>query len=95
MKAHVETPDRCRGPLSECLRNDPSLTEAQWHRGQMRGYASLWRRRRVIAAAVGIPMQMVSEDWLFLARVYRDHALRLEESGGERQFAATSKGGVA
>jgi len=74
----VSTPANCSGPLSHCLARDPKLTEAKWHRGQMRGYAGFWRQRREIAALTGCSVESVSETDLFLAKTYRDHALKLE-----------------
>jgi hypothetical protein len=74
----VSTPANCSGPLSQCLARDPKLTEAKWHRGQMRGYAGFWRQRREIAALVGRTVADVTKTDLFLAKLYRDHALKLE-----------------
>jgi hypothetical protein len=54
------------------------LTEAKWHRGQMRGYAGFWRQRKEIAALVGRTIEDVSKTDLFLTKLYRDHALKLE-----------------
>lgn len=78
MKLQVSTPTNCSGALSECQRRDPKLTEAKWHRGQMRGYAGYWRRRFEIAALLGIPVANFAGTDLSLAKLYRDHALRLE-----------------
>lgn len=82
MSAKVCTPNNCRGPLNECLRRDPRLTEAQWHRGQMRGYAGYWRRRFELAALLGIAVEQFMGTDLALAKIYRDSALKLE--GGAR-----------
>ena len=74
----VCTPANCSGPLSQCLARDPKLTQAKWHRGQMRGYAGFWRQRKEIAALVGRTIEDVSKTDLFLTKLYRDHALKLE-----------------
>lgn len=77
------TPANCSGPWSECKRRHPALTEAQWHRGQMRGYAGWWRDRHRIAALVGDSIGEVARVDLSLAKLYRDHALRLELGGAK------------
>jgi hypothetical protein len=77
-RQQVSTPSNCSGSLRQCLARDPKLTEAKWHRGQMRGYAGFWRRRRDIAALTGCSVESVSETDLFLAKLYRDHAIKLE-----------------
>jgi hypothetical protein len=74
----IRTPNNCRGSLKECLRRDPILTEAKWHRGQMRGWAGFWRDRFEIAALTGLPVQDHAKTDLNLAKIYRDHALKLE-----------------
>lgn len=80
----VRTPPTCSGPWSECKRHNPNLTEAQWHRGQMRGYAGFWRRRHEIAALLGCDLTEAVDTHLYLARLYRDHALRLKAKGGAK-----------
>lgn len=74
----VQTPVNCSGPLRECLARDPNLTEAKWHRGQMRDYAGFWRRRHEIAALTGTLAAEVARINLSLAKIYRDHSLKLE-----------------
>jgi hypothetical protein len=83
MKLTVCTPPNCSGPWSECKKRQPSLTEAKWHRGQMRGYAGFWRRRHEIAALVGDTVGRVAETKLSLAKIYRDSALKLERGGAK------------
>ena len=78
MRSEVCTPNRCRGPFSDCKRRDPSLTEAEFYRGQMRGWAGNWRRRNEIAALLGKPVAEIAATDLGLAKMYRDYALRSE-----------------
>jgi hypothetical protein len=74
----IPTSSRTSGPWSECHAKDPTLTEAQWHRGQMRSWAGFWRRRYAIAARLGKSVAEVGDTHLSLAKTYRDHSLKLE-----------------
>ena len=78
LRQQVCPPLNCSGPLSQCQARDRKLTEAQWSRGQMRGHAGFWRRRREIAASTGRDLGEITETSLFLAKLYRDEALKLE-----------------
>lgn len=77
-KKQVRTPAKCNGPWLVCKARHPELTEAQWHRGQMRGYAGFWRQRGEIAALVGDTVVNVAKTDIALAKIYRDEALKLE-----------------
>jgi len=74
----VRSPANCDGPWRQCKARHPQLTEAQWHRGQMRAWAGFWRKRQVIAARVGGTVGNTARTDLTLAKIYRDQALRLE-----------------
>ena len=74
----IRQPANCSGPLRECLTRNPKLTEAKWHRGQMRGYAGYWRDCHIISALTGSSVEEVARVNLSLAKVYRDAALKLE-----------------
>lgn len=69
---------RTSGPWSECKAKDPTLTEAQWSRGQMRSWAGYWRKRYALAALLGKSVKEVADTHLSLAKSYRNDALKLE-----------------
>jgi len=74
----VRAPANCDGTWRQCKARHPQLTEAQWHRGQMRSWAGFWRKRQVIAALVGDTVGNTAKTDLDLAKIYRDEALRME-----------------
>jgi hypothetical protein len=78
VKSKIFVPANCSGPLSECLKRDPQLTESAWHRGQMRSWAGYWRDRHAIAAILGKKVSEVADTYLSLAKSYRDSARKME-----------------